>query len=84
VAADAFAASAALAPAPTLLRQWALAERAAGREDRARDVYRQLLERAPDDPLAWNDWGRFCASVGDTAGMRVARNRLLALRARGR
>jgi tetratricopeptide (TPR) repeat protein len=81
-AADAFAASAALAPAPTLMRQWALAEWAAGREDRARDVYRTLLDREPDDPFAWNDWGRFCASTGDTSGMRIARERLVAIRAR--
>jgi hypothetical protein len=52
-AADAGSHAAALAPHRRILLMWALAETMKRDDVAAERVYRELLERNPDDPLAW-------------------------------
>jgi hypothetical protein len=68
--AEAMAQAAALAPSPRILLQWGSAESWRGNDAGARDVYRRLLEIAPDEARGWyglataswrlEDWGE-CA-----------------------
>jgi tetratricopeptide (TPR) repeat protein len=51
-AADAYAEAATLLSSPHILRQWGLAESLARRHERARGVFRTLLERVPGDVIA--------------------------------
>jgi cytochrome c-type biogenesis protein CcmH/NrfG len=77
--ARAFENAARLAPSPKTLRAWAAVERARGRWVVARDLYHRLLERKPDESVAWFELATLDLEVGDLVEARQAAESLLAL-----
>jgi tetratricopeptide (TPR) repeat protein len=75
-AADAAREAAALAPHRRVLLTWGIAATMARDHVQARRAYRRLLERAPDDPLAWLGLGGVAAREGDSLAVREALARL--------
>jgi tetratricopeptide (TPR) repeat protein len=78
-AAAALAEAARLSPGPTIVREWALAEAQSGRLDRARDIYRQLLERDSTNVMAWYSLAAISSQLGDYRASARALERALAL-----
>ena len=63
-AAAAYREAARLLPSPNILRQLGFSEERAGHLDRARDVYRLMLSRNPDDEFAQARMARVTAAMG--------------------
>jgi hypothetical protein len=75
-ATEAAAHAARFAPHRRILLMWGMAATRAGDHDQARRAYRMLLQRVPDDPLAWLGLGGVAARDGDSLGVREALSRL--------
>jgi hypothetical protein len=78
-AAEALAGAARYAPAPTTMREWALAEIQSGRPDHAIAIYRALLGRDPNNVMAWYSLAAVSTQVGDYSGAAEALRSLLAI-----
>ena len=78
--AAAMAQSAALAPSPRVLLQWASAEQARGDDRAAQAAYRRLVAVAPDDARGWFGLAFVSWRLGDLAESRRATGELLRLR----
>lgn len=76
-AADAYAHAAGLLSSPHILRQWGLAESLAGHHERARGVFRTLLERAPGDVIALRGLMFMSLPLHDSTQARAAAESLL-------
>jgi hypothetical protein len=76
-AADAYAHAAGLLSSPHILRQWGLAESLAKHHEKARGVFRTLLERVPGDVIALRGLMLMSLPLHDTTQARVAAESLL-------
>ena len=76
-AADAYSHAAELLSSPHILRQWGMAESVAGRHERARGVFRTLLERVPGDVIALRGLMLMSLPLHDSTQARAAAESLL-------
>ena len=76
-AADAYAHAAGLLSSPHILRQWGLAESLAKHHEKARGVFRTLLERVPGDVIALRGLMLMSLPLHDSTEARAAAESLL-------
>lgn len=76
IAAEAASHAATLAPHRRVLLTWGIAESMSGDDRTAERVYQRLLDRDPDDALAWLGLGGAALRLGDTLQTRRAITKL--------
>jgi len=75
----AFARAAETAPSPRILRQWAAAETERAHYQSAQKIYRQLIDKSPDDFNAWSGLAAVSSQLEDSATTREAALQMLRL-----
>lgn len=78
--AEAFAHAAEATPSPKILRAWAVSEVSRGNPAGAREIYRRLLARAPDEYRGWLEYTMLSMQARDTAEAERAAREMMRLR----
>jgi hypothetical protein len=78
-AAEAMSHAAETVPSPRILQEWGLAAALSGDYATARDVYRRLVEKDPDNAYAWMSLAAADMNLRDLAGAKIAGQRVIAL-----